>query len=329
MDAQDGTSPLSITNAAATAVDGTKRKAVMILATVPLDERHVMALWSELQCFTYRHIDHVLIAAPLWSESIIQTLLTKVKTDIPQFASNQVTISARFFRNDRYDVGLWCDAMETLPEDEYDDIVLLNDSLFALREFSGIVDILREHNLRMTSLNYVTTDPKGIWLESVFRGFDKPGVATFRNHSCVPATHPFFCPNEDSVIARKRCITENFEIAIARLYPPNKIQGLYLSDVPEDRWKRRRPYATWVVHSGYWRNVMVNQWNFPAAKVTNKSMIRRLRSHWLRNCTNLFDMSYLEGLDFSLGTRTIQKPRGDTGPNDLGDLESELNGFGD
>jgi hypothetical protein len=229
----------------------------------------------------------------------------QAKTSIPQFATNQVTISSRFFVNNRYDVGLWCDAMDTLPEGVYDDVILLNDSLFALRQFSGVVDALwAQPNLRMTSLNYVTTDAQGMWLESVFRGFDQRGMAIFRNHSCVPATHPFFCPEAPSSWQRKRCVTENFEIAIARLYPPDQVQGLYLSDVPQDMWKKARPYVTWVVHPRFWRTVMVPQWNFPAAKVTKRAMIRKGHP-WLQNCTSLFDQSVLASFNFSAGVRTL------------------------
>jgi len=278
----------------------------MVLAAVPLDKRHVTALWSELHCFT-RNIDHVLLAAPLWSEPIIRELLVEVKQKLPQFASNKVSISAKFFVNDRYDVGLWCDGLKTLHGDEYDDVVLLNDSLFALREFSGVLDTLREENLRMTSLSYSARDPDGIWLESVFRGFDKKGLSTFMNHSCVPANHRFFCHLEKSSRDIKRCITEHHEIAIARLFPPDEVKGLYASDVPEEMWMEHKPYATWTVHVPYWKEVLVSKMNFPAAKVTKRDMIKTMKNPLIQNCTRLFDRYILEGFNFSAGVRTIVK----------------------
>jgi hypothetical protein len=284
----------------------TKRKAVMILAAVPIDKRHVVALWSELQCFT-RHIDHVLLAAPDWSQPTIQTVVERAKSVLPHFESNQVTIDAQFFENDRYDVGLWCDGMSTLAEGEYDDLVLLNDSLFALRNFSGVLDVLRSENLRMTSLSYSATDPKGIWLESVFRGFDREGMQVFRNHACVPKDHPRFCPQEVSRELLKRCFTEHFEIDIARLYRPDQVKGLYLSDVPKDQWMAHKPWATWVGHTPYWANTMVTQWDFPAAKVTKRDMIRSFEHPWIQNCTSHVDWDMVKGFNYSADLRKIKK----------------------
>ncbi|KAL3909801.1 MAG: hypothetical protein SGILL_007941, partial [Bacillariaceae sp.] len=282
------------------------RKAVMVLAAVPLDKRHVVALWSELSCFT-QHIDHVLLASPNWSQPIIDKLLEKVRTEIPPFASKQVTISAQFFENDRYDIGLWCDGMSTLPEEEYDDVILLNDSLFALRNFSGVLDTLRDDNFRMTSLSYSATDPKGIWLESVFRGFDREGLKTFRDYACVPKEHPLFCPKEVSRVNLKRCFTDHFEIDIARLYKPEEVKGLYLSDVPKDQWMEHRPWATWVVHTPYWANTMVAQWDFPAAKVTKRNMIRNFQHPWIQNCTKGLDWDMVNGFNYSSDMRKIKK----------------------
>jgi hypothetical protein len=114
--------------------DGTKMKkrsvpssSFMVLACVPWDERHLVALWSELECFT-QEVDHVVISAPSWAKPIIQRLLDQVQQTVPHFSEQPqqqqqqqqqqnnkmrvVTIESIFpMKNDRYDVGLWCDAL--------------------------------------------------------------------------------------------------------------------------------------------------------------------------------------------------------------------------
>jgi hypothetical protein len=278
----------------------------MVLAVAPLDKRHVTALWSELDCFAQK-VDHVLLAAPLWSEPIIERFLTEVKKTIPHFVNRSVSVDAKYFINDRYDVGLWCDGLTTIPLNEYDDVVLLNDSLFALREFNGVLETLQQKKLQMTSLSYSATDPNGVWLESVFRGFDQRGLSTFRNHSCVPPDHPYFCPGVTSSIELKRCITEHHEIAVARLFPPDQVEGLYPSDVPKEMWFEHRPYATWTVHTPYWKDVLVSTMDFPAAKVSKRNMIRTMKDPLIQRCTRSLDRSILEAFNFSAGRRTIPK----------------------
>jgi len=83
------------------------RSAVMVLATVPLDKRHVTSLWSELDCFTDRqNISKVLLSAPGWSKPIIDRLVQEVKNKLPQFMSSsqqqsEIEIDAKYFDNDR------------------------------------------------------------------------------------------------------------------------------------------------------------------------------------------------------------------------------------
>mmetsp|Transcript_54536 Transcript_54536/g.132405 ORF Transcript_54536/g.132405 Transcript_54536/m.132405 type:complete len:321 (+) Transcript_54536:274-1236(+) len=320
----------------------------MVLATAPLDKRHVAALWSELQCFVVGQsssssllsvdnpIEHVVLSAPVWSQPVMERLLVEIRNKIPHFqlsrrrqdgstAAPKVTIEAKYFENDRYDTGLWCDALQSIEdvgnrnnEDSneqkgkegfpYDDVVLLNDSLFALRDYTGVLDTLQSKpRLRMTSLNYVGSDPKGVWLESVFRAFDRQGLEVFRNHSCVPAEDPMFCPGITDARDLKRCITEHHEIEIARLFMPTQVEGVFPSDVPKELWKESRPYATWVLHVDYWRETLVGQRNFPAAKVTKRNMIKSLNNPLLDHCTRTLDRSFLDSLDYNLGKRTIQK----------------------
>jgi hypothetical protein len=132
-------------------------------------------------------------------------------------------------------------------------------------------------------------------------------LARFMDHSCVPASHPYFCPGETSSIELKRCITEHHEIAIARLFEPDQVEGLYPSDVPKDMWFEHRPYATWTVHTPYWKDTLVSKMNFPAAKVSKRNMIRTMKDPLIQECTRLLDRSILESFDFSVARRTIPK----------------------
>ena len=197
--------------------DTTKNDAVMIIAAIPLSERHIVALWSELECFVTTtedsnsvtttgdgkttNVNHVIISSTYWAKPIIEHVLKEVRLRIPLFISKQVTIEAQYYVNNRYDVGLFCDALQGLVR-KYDDFVLLNDSIFALRKFNGILEELHNHNhnhnqtkndntttststvtsasaststtaIKMTSLNYAQHDKitDRNWLESVFRGF--------------------------------------------------------------------------------------------------------------------------------------------------------------
>ena len=315
------------------------RTAIMVMAAAPLDKRHVTALWSELDCFTRdRDLDKVLISSPFWSEPMISRIIREAKSKLPHFAGvdPKVRLEARFFENDRYDVGLWCDGWESLKKDAdknnatapSDDVILLNDSLFALKPFTGILDALRGNYLdphnssssssknnppkRMTSLCYSLTDPQGIWLESVYRAFDRRGMEKFFDHSCHPAGHESFCPLETDSRKKKKCITDNHEVAIARLFDSTtEIQGLYPADVPKEQWKELKPFGTWASHKEYWRDVLVDRHDFPAAKVSKRNMIRTMKDPLIQECTARFNRSIFvdeaDIFDFTRGSRTIAR----------------------
>ena len=396
---------VNITTTTTTNTDG---NAVMILAAVPLDSRHVVALWSELECFAApdARITTVILAAPLWCQPMLDFLIAQVQNRIPQFRSTNTTkgtkyIEARYFTNDRYDVGLWCDGLHSLGfvssnyyknntttttanhnnnnnnnddnnNNRYDTVVLLNDSLFALRPFTAILDFLQpaqlhdpelrkyssltalntteitqtQKTIHMTSLSYSLTDPEGIWLESVYRGFDRYGIQRYLDHSCPSegAAHPSFCPHVIDRIEKKRCIINNHEIAIARLFvqdpedPPaatttittmtttetkntstttmtanRHVVGLYPADVPRSMWKPHLPdYQTWTRHMEYWKDTLVGHMDFPAGKVSKRNAIRRaLHDPLLQHCTAHFDRTLLDDhphiFNFTNGIRTISK----------------------
>ena len=112
----------------------------MVLAAVPFDTRHAIALWSELECFV-GSAGRLVVSSAQWAAPIIDRIVLEARKNIPQFASGKVTIEARYFRNDRYDAGLWCDALWALQrEGTLGYVLLLNDSVFALREYDGILE---------------------------------------------------------------------------------------------------------------------------------------------------------------------------------------------
>jgi hypothetical protein len=227
---------------------GTKTKnRVLIIAAVPREQTHLVSLWSELECFTGT-ISHVIISAPNWGKVYIERVVQLAKKFIPKFANGQVTIEAQYYLNNRYDVGLWCDAIKQLPLGIYDEYALINDSVFALREFTGILDNLERQKVHMTSLSYSYTGkwfegygPEEYWLESVFRGFDDDGIKIFRDHSCVAEDHPFFCPELKD---NKACIINNFEHDLSKQYPCGK---LYMVEVENESVDRNLIYPNSLI----------------------------------------------------------------------------------
>jgi hypothetical protein len=347
-----------------------KNDAVMIIAAIPLSERHLVALWSELECFVTTikdsnsvttttggsgkttNVNHVVISSAYWAKPIIEHVLKEVRLRIPLFLSKQVTIEAQYYVNNRYDVGLFCDALQGLIS-KYNDFILLNDSIFALRKFNGILEELhnRNHNhnqtkndttttasttaIKMTSLNYAQHDKISDrnWLESVFRGFSSnnnnidndndtssSGISIFMNYSCVPDDHYSFglqirrkSKKKAQFVQslRKRSITEYHEVGMAFEFLPEEVSGLYPGKVPLDminKTDERTKFPTWVLHEPYWRNVLIGEHNFPAAKVNMNDMIPTLydNSPLLGQCTQHLDReTLLDGIDFSLGKRSI------------------------
>ena len=275
------------------------KKRVLVMAAVPRDKRHVLALWSQLECFTIG-VDHVILSAPLWSKEITTQIIELAKDKIPRFSSGEVTIQPEYFLNDRYDVGLWCDAIESLNIDEFDEFGLINDSVFAMNSFSEVFDALSLKNVSLTSTGYSYTpksfegddDPVNFWVESIYRGFTKTGIDIFREHSCVPKDHPFFCPEKDD---NKACIVNNFEHDFAIQYPCDKVYGIYPSDAPSSFLERSR-HRMWARNTPYWRALKADL-NFPIAKVKQIGQIRTASK--LKKCTKYFD-DVVKNIDLSL-----------------------------
>lgn len=290
--------------------EGTKKR-VLVIASVPIDKRHVVALWSQLECFT-ADVDVVVLTAPKWSKKIIAKIVAMAKKNIPRFANGEVKLEVKRFLHNRYDVGLWCDALHSINVDDFDEFGIINDSVFAIREHGGVFDALSSKNASLTSLSYSNTakwfkgfGPEHYWVESVYRGFNKDGIVTFQDHSCVPEDHPFFCPTEDD---RKACIINNFEHDLAAQYPCNKVYGLYPSDSPAEHLVKNG-FPTWVKNADYWRE-LVERAGFPIAKVKEDEMIKDLTNAQLDQCTQHFNFSLVEpgGIGFHLARPYHQWP---------------------
>jgi len=237
-----------------------RRSAAYFIAVNPTTDMRFMALWSQLECFTPpEKIQTIVIVAPDWSrkEGYLENFMQTARDRIPHLKDVKLVI--KYYVNDRYDVGLWCDAAQDKLDvenddassifDLHDDFILTNDSIMATKaNYSDILDTLRGENLNMTSLNYSFLSDKNehslfshrwifsrsdkMWLESAFRGFNHDGMKTFLNNVCVSPDHPYFCPSLRNRGQRKRCLVESMEIRIGGLYPEEKVKGLFPADAP-------------------------------------------------------------------------------------------------
>ena len=85
-----------------------RNRRLLVIASVPKDERHLIALWSQLECFTST-MDTVVIAAPSERRQIVTRLVELAQQSIPHLHPTTGTTKLRAmptFVNDRYDVGL-------------------------------------------------------------------------------------------------------------------------------------------------------------------------------------------------------------------------------
>ena len=119
------------------------RLKVMVIAAVPKDEKHAVSLWMELECLT-GGLDLVVLSVPNWSHNITEHIVSQARKELGH------NMDIRYYVNDRYDLGLWCNALQDICRSfrgisssvEYETIILLNDSIFAMPPFTGIQDRL-------------------------------------------------------------------------------------------------------------------------------------------------------------------------------------------
>lgn len=297
-----------------------RRRRVLIIATVPKDARRVATLWTELECFTI-DVHKVIVTAPIERQDKVAKICNAAKTTIPHFADGTVELEARYFVNDRYDVGLWCDALDQISgDDSYDEYGLLNDSVFALRQHSKVFDALQSRNLDLSSMSYSYSakyfqeyGPEHFWVESVYRGMNQNGLQTFQNYSCVPREHPFFCANDTSDERRKACIINNFEHDLAAQYAKRKmggnktvserVGGLFLADAPSSLIFNKHSGKTWATNLAYWKTLTEDE-GFPMVKSKRTNIIpdsdtdttQLVANPLLQKCTQYITPAVFEAL---------------------------------
>ena len=157
--------------------------------------------------------------------------------------------------------------------------LLINDSLMAIRPYTGLLDNITHHHpprnqndtkISFVSLSYWPTnrveDP--IWLESPARAFNPRGIQIFHDKICKTLNDTIGreCAAR-SGRKRKRCIVEHTEIDVAKYYNSTEIMGLYPGMVPENM--RMSVQIGWTGNYQFWKNVLVDELNFPFVKVSH------------------------------------------------------------
>jgi hypothetical protein len=159
--------------------------------------------------------------------------------------------------------------------------LLINDSLMTIRPFTGLLDNITHHHppprngqndteISFVSLSYWPTnrveDP--IWLESPARAFNPRGIQIFHEQICKKLNDTI---GKECAVQkgenRKRCIVEHTEIDVARHYNTTEILGLYPGMVPENM--RIGGQIGWTGNYQFWKNVLVDELNFPFVKVSH------------------------------------------------------------
>jgi hypothetical protein len=266
---------------------------LMIIASVPYDERHVAAVWSQFECFT-AGIDKLVLSVPLGSQHIAEPLVLAAQERLG------LEVAIHYFPNTRYDVGLWCDALvelgyNNITQAPFENTILLNDSVFALRHFNSILETLQDDKSKqLVSLSY-SYNGGSYWLESVLRGFSRQGIPRFLDYSCQhDANHSSFGSHFNREAERKHAIVSYHEIGLARQYPPNTTTGLFSADAP-DSFPRRN---TWVRHERLWK-WLKDEHGFPVAKMNQPYAIPSLGDPIAAVCTSKMDKNFLQSLNFT------------------------------
>lgn len=261
---------------------------LLVIATVPRSWRHFLALWSQLECLT-DGIDQVLLSGPVSSSVFLGKIVEKARSRLA------LNIEVRCYVNDRYDAGLWCDALnevDNLRNQTRKYTILSNDSFVIFQHFRGILDQLRrkQHDFVSLSAWNVTNF---FFLESVLRGFTSEGLRVFTNHSCVPLNHTRNCHHlNHRPVLKKRCIVEAQEIELVKAYQAEKVVGLFPSTASIDS-KRH-----WVSDERWWKE-LVQMMDFPVVKVKMQRAIDSLlKEDNLTTCTRHLPLELI--LDFFL-----------------------------
>ena len=209
--------------------------------------------------------------------------------------------------NNRYDVGLWCEALEYANSSGYKYITLANDSIMLLRHSRVVLDKLETHCYDLVGMSYSHTGGR-FWIESYIRGFSQQGIRVFQQHSCaMPPSHQSF--------ATKRSVVEYHEIGMVKTYFSNTEEegkllatGLYPGDLPEDWAGRGDSNKTWVssVNLPYWKRGLLKGHYFPIAKLKMPQMISWPTKHY-HDCKIKQIPNHLQFVDAEEQTWTWQQ----------------------
>ncbi len=257
-------------------------KSTMIIAAYPSTELRLKAIWSQIECVAMG-VDRIILSAPdwEWSHSAMGNFTSRIKLHLPYHIYSKITV--QFYANDRYDAGLWCDALQdemgegsssSVFDKGQTNYLLINDSIMAIRPYSGLLDRITSLNgskILFVSLSYWKTDrvEEPIWLESAARAFSPQGIRIFYDKICrnLRETVGGECARL-SAKNRKRCIVEHTEIAVAKYYNSTEILGLYPGMVPANMTTRGGSQS-WTGSYQFWKKVLVNELDFPFVKVSH------------------------------------------------------------
>jgi len=243
-------------------------KAIMIIAVYPSSADSILAIWSQLECFSNAYEKIIIVYSVEHDdqiskgfEEIISNLLSEVSRKMPEIF---LKIETRvYYENIMRDTGLWCNyltASNVLQKGSngtyvggaayYDSFLLINDSVMALEHSNELLDTLHTKKQSLVSLNFWgeknnsnSNNTSPFWVESVARVFDLEGIQIFSDKICsrkdkiswrkhcpeVDELHPQW-PNLTKI---KKCIVLLMEVQIASMYSPNRVWGLYPGGVPK------------------------------------------------------------------------------------------------
>mmetsp|Transcript_26624 Transcript_26624/g.48236 ORF Transcript_26624/g.48236 Transcript_26624/m.48236 type:complete len:432 (-) Transcript_26624:494-1789(-) len=242
--ASAGTDPRSFA-AEAPAGRGNRVSTAMIIATVPYNLVHAKALWSHLECLT-GGIDRVLIAAPdaIWSKVIVESIkneFVRARASNSSQFDRLPSIEVGYYRNNRYDAGLWCDGLrfgygydggagrtddadsaagganatrktDKSPVDPVADaIYIVNDSAMSMMRYDNltrrIVDSTR-HELYSPNSNSSKDHPRLVSLNGRFEDFESARPSP--NYNWVESVYRGMTPKGLQSFYRHTCRAESF-----------------------------------------------------------------------------------------------------------------------
>jgi len=191
---------------------------LMVIAVYPNSPFKYDVIWSQLECFAGA-FDRIIISAPREFTEKVTQFVKEVKHALPELDSR---LDAEFYVNNRYDFGLWCDALikgNALKKvaakngkevtyvgghSQYNRFLLINDSMMAVKKSNEFLEALIEKNASLISLSYwgdkeqqmqhnaennstnnyhhATTN---YWLESPLRAFSLEGIQIYADTICA------------------------------------------------------------------------------------------------------------------------------------------------